>query len=773
MHTSHLTEQTLLAEIAGLHARLAAAEKTLSAIRGDKAKPPAITGRKRNEEVPCEATARLHASDHLLAEIVHGMTEACFALDREWRFTFVNNRCRALFHHHHEEMLGRTIWEVFHQLVGTPIERHYRRAMARRKPVSFEAFSPILKRWLDVRLSPSGDGLAAFIVDIHSRKMAEQALRESDERYRQLIHGLPAAVYTCNAKGRITLYNAAAVKLWGREPKLGRDRWSGALRLFTPDGKRIPLTRSAMALAVSRDQPIRNMEQIIERPDGSRSHVLAFPDPIHDSSGVVTGAVNMLVDITALKVAENALRNSERTRRMLSLAVEQNPTSVLITTTTGEIVYVNPKFTELTGYSLDEVLGQNPRLLKSGHHTTAFYQRLWGTIMAGHEWRGELCNRKKNGELYWEYAVIAPILNDQGAIAHLVALKEDITERKRTVAALRESERRERERAADLMALLDAVPTAVFIAHDPDCRFVTGNRAADELLRAAEENRPRQFKGVKNDRELSDDELPIQRAARGIPVHDFEFTLVFDDGSARDVLSYGTTLRDEAGRPRGAVSVLVDITERKRLEREILEISECEQSRLGQDLHDGLGQELTGIAMLCKVLADKLRTECHPSAETAANIATHVSDAIGSARRLARGLYPVELSCYGLFVALKELAGQTSQRLGIRCELRQSGQAPTFNESIGIHIYRIVQEGIANAIKHGHARQIVIESLEADGFHTFHVTDDGIGFERPAEHSGMGLHLMEYRARVIGAELNVEKPAQGGCRITCRLPTPC
>jgi two-component system CheB/CheR fusion protein len=221
---------------------------------------------------------------------------------------------------------------------------------------------------------------------------------------------------------------------------------------------------------------------------------------------------------------------------------------------------------------------------------------------------------------------------------------------------------------------------------------------------------------------------------------------------------------------RATVGALeAEITERLRLEREILEISEREQSRLGQDLHDGLGQELAGIALLGKVLANRLEAESHPGTQAAVDIADYINNAIQSARRLARGLYPVELSRNGLLVALEDLANQTSQRFGIDCELRQCGQDLELKKSAEIHIYRIVQESIGNAIKHGGAPRILIHSeADAEG-HTFLVIDNGRGFKKTTA-TGMGLYLMDYRARVIGATLSVGKGPGGGCQVTCRVP---
>jgi PAS domain S-box-containing protein len=158
-------------------------------------------------------------------------------------------------------------------------------------------------------------------------------------------------------------------------------------------------------------------------------------------------------------------------------------------------------------------------------------------------------------------------------------LERQIEERKRTEEALRESEDRERERAEELAAMLDAVPTPVIIAHDPECTHVTGNRAADELMKlprggeisltAPPERRSHHYKAVKEGRELRLDELPIRRAAKGEDVKDFEYTLVFDDGTTRELVAYGTPLRDRKGNLRGAVHTLVDVTERKRAQEAV------------------------------------------------------------------------------------------------------------------------------------------------------------------------------------------------------------
>jgi len=146
---------------------------------------------------------------------------------------------------------------------------------------------------------------------------------------------------------------------------------------------------------------------------------------------------------------------SEETLRKLNQAIEQSPASVVITDVDGKIEYVNPKFTQVTGYSVEEVLGQNPRILQSDEHSQEFYKDLWDTILTGNAWSGEFRNKKKNGELYWEFASISAVKNIQGEITHFVAVKEDITERKQL-----EREKVRQERLAAVGQL------AAGIAHD-------------------------------------------------------------------------------------------------------------------------------------------------------------------------------------------------------------------------------------------------------------------------------------------------------------------
>ena len=212
-----------------------------------------------------------------------------------------------------------------------------------------------------------------------------------------------------------------------------------------------------------------------------------------------------------------------------------------------------------------------------------------------------------------------------------------------------------------------------------------------------------------------------------------------------------------------------DITERKQLEKEIIEISNREQQRIGQDLHDGLCQELAGIELMCQVLEQKLTAKSRPEAERAGEIARHVRAAITHTRGLARGLSPVEFEANGFMSALSELAANVQKLFHVECRLECPGPVLIRNPVFATHLYRIVQEAINNAVKHGKARRITISLKPAGDRFALTVSDDGTGFSNESKKSGgMGLHIMKYRAGVVDAALEVRSGGDGaGTTVAC------
>ena len=261
--------------------------------------------------------------------------------------------------------------------------------------------------------------------DITDRKIAEEALRSSHAALKSLVDSMPVAILALDAGRIVRVWNPAAERVFG---------WSAAEII----GKPYPLVPAHKAEEFRQsveqtfgDGRVVEWETVRKRKDGSLVDVRLSTALIPDAEGGAPLMLGMLTDITAWKKDQTQLRQ-------LSRAVEQSASSIVITNLKGEIEYVNPKFTEVTGYAVEEAKGKKPSILKSGATPPEEYAKLWETISAGGEWRGEFHNRKKNGELFWESASISPIKDAAGAITHFIAVKEDITARKEMELHLRE-----------------------------------------------------------------------------------------------------------------------------------------------------------------------------------------------------------------------------------------------------------------------------------------------------------------------------------------------
>jgi len=233
-------------------------------------------------------------------------------------------------------------------------------------------------------------------------------------------------------------------------------------------------------------------------------------------------------------------------------------------------------------------------------------------------------------------------------------------------------------------------------------------------------------------------------------------------------LEISTRVVGRVGKEMEVEGVARDITERKRLEREILEISSREQRRIGHDLHDGVCQQLAAIAYRMDILGEQLQEKGVAESAEAERVGGLVNEAINQTRSVARGLFPISLEENGLVSALEELAVNTSNLFKVRCQFSTEGQLPKVEDGAALHLYYIAQEAVLNAAKHGRADNISISLARANDRFTLAIRDDGSGFELSNRgFGGMGIRIMRYRARVIGATLDLKSQPGQGTQISC------
>ena len=260
----------------------------------------------------------------------------------------------------------------------------------------------------------------------------------------------------------------------------------------------------------------------------------------------------------------------------------------------------------------------------------------------------------------------------------------------------------------------------------------------------------------------------LKRGLRtGKEIGPLEVEVTCKDGSLRRVEFVGTVVG------KRFLLAANDLTERERLEQQILEISDQERERIGQDLHDGLCQLLSGIKYKITLLEQKLDAKHAAEAKDAGAIERLINSAIHQARNVARGLHPVDLEARGLMSALQGLAASVSSVFGVSCVCQFKKPVLVHDHAMATHLYRIAQEAITNAIRHGHATKIWIRLTRGENFLRLCVQDNGCGLPpKPKRRAGMGLHLMNYRARTMGAHLEVQPGPTEGTVVKCWLRGP-
>ena len=365
------------------------------------------------------------------------------------------------------------------------------------------------------------------------------------------------------------------------------------------------------------------------------------------------------------------------------------------------------------------------------------------------------------------------------AEANLKQLNETLEQRvaERSAAAeeraaqLARSESALRRQRGILQSILDSMGDGVMVA-DAQGNIILFNPAAQRLVRTGLGEIPpsqwlEQFEA--HAPSYGSGEHPLLRAIRGAEINGAEIFLRGAAGSEGVwLMATGRPLIDEHGKAQGGVLVFSDITSRKLMEKQITDISDREQRRIGQDLHDSLCQHLVSVAFAGELLRENLARQEAPEAAQAEAIVEMVNEGISEARNLARGLYPARLEVDGLASALEDLAATVQARTGITCRFSCDDPVCIYSGVAGSNLYRIAQEAVNNAVKHGGCGAISIGLGAVEGEVTLTVKDDGVGFPDSVDtKEGMGLSIMNYRANLIRASLDIRRAVGGGTVVIC------
>jgi PAS domain S-box-containing protein len=413
------------------------------------------------------------------------------------------------------------------------------------------------------------------------------------------------------------------------------------------------------------------------------------------------------------------------------------------------------------GYSAQEIVGRSFRILVPPDRLDNL-QTIRQRILQGERIEHyETARITKDGRRTAVTTTTSPIKDAQGRIIGISAILRDLTPQKWAEAVLRQSE-------AALADFFEQAPLGLLWV-SPDGRMLRVNRAQLAMLGQCQEDLfGRKLVEFSATPELV--ALMLERLTRHEALHDHLAQLRHRDGSLRHVLIDANGFWDK-GRMLHSRWFVRDVTRRVELEKEILAIGERVQQRIGQDLHDDLCQQLTGIEFLARSLERQLSPHSPAEAARAREVTQLTRQAMTHTRELAHGMCPVDLAREGLAGALQELAARTKRLFRADCTFRCDSPVRINHEASQTHLFRIAQEAIGNAVKHGKASRIDIRLRETGSKIILGVRDNGVGFPNAVDgRKGLGLRIMQYRAGVMGGVLSVRKGRQGGTAVVCSIP---
>lgn len=520
-------------------------------------------------------------------------------------------------------------------------------------------------------------GASKIVRDITERKRAEEALRESEEKFRTMTNSMPQLAWIAWGDGSIYWYN----ERWYDYTGTTLEEMEGWGWQSVHHAEALPKVLECWKASIATGDPFE-MTFPLRGADGVFRTFLTRVIPLKNKTGQVVQWFGTNTDVEKMKRAEEAVRAAAERFRFLA---ESMPQKIFTTEPNGDFNYFNRQWYHFTGLTFEQMRGQGWLQFVHIDDMEETSRRWKHSLEIGEYFEMEHRLRRQNGDYRWNVSRAHAMRGGQGETTMWIGSSTDIDDLMRTQEALVHAQAKLANRAVQLESLVEERTSKLSKAH---------------------------------------------------------------------------------------VQLLAEADERKRLEAEIADAVEGEQERLGQELHDGLAQDLTGIGMLLHVLERQLTKPSPAFAAEAGRLYLMVEKAQQDARNLAKSFYPVELQQHGLLVALQNFARNTQERFGISCVVKADHNGPErLKHLTAVQLFRIAQEAVHNAVKHAQAKKIMVTLEDRDGECLLTIKDNGVGLpDNTQAASGMGLRIMHYRARMIGGTVDVRNNDGGGVIVSCVAP---
>ena len=628
--------------------------------------------------------------------------------------------------------------------------------------------------------------------DITDRKKTDNLLRQSEKRYRALVENIDLGIALVDADHNIIMANSAVGRLFDCDVSklVGK-------KCYNRFEKRQEVCSHCPGEKAMKTGRAEEVETEGVRDDGSHFSVQIQAFPLFDENGEPAGFIEVAGDITKRRLAEETVRQYEH-------IVSSSTDMLAILDKRFNYLAVNKAYTDAFKLSSEQLVGNTVAKVFGEEFFKTVIKPNADRCLGGEEVNYQdwfdfpACERRYMDITYYPYC------GEDNKIIGFVVNGRDITERKQAEEAIRESEKKYHQ-------LVETMNEGLSVSDENYIFTFVNPRFAKILGYPPDEIIGRHITGFFDAENKKIIRIQMTQRRRG-EEKSYDITWTGKDGRKIDTIISPRAFFDAKGNYTGSLGMITDITKRKRferqivklnekleqtvaertaklrnthkllledikkrkrLEREIIEISEREKRRIGQELHDSVGQQFTGVAFMTKVLQQRINDKLPEEAAAAAEIVKYVNEAAEQTRDIAKVLHPVDLCAGGLMKALYELAETTEKLFMVSCIFECDKTFEIGDTLIATQLYRITQEAITNAIKHGKAKKIRARLVCNSDKSVLIIKNDGLDFpqEFKARGNGMGLQIMNHRVGIIGGKLDIYKPDEGGTIVTCAFPT--
>ncbi|HEY8658747.1 MAG TPA: PAS domain S-box protein [Hanamia sp.] len=514
-----------------------------------------------------------------------------------------------------------------------------------------------------------------------------------------------------------------------------------------------------------KDRSFQIFENEFTFPDGTKGYFELSIQPIPEGLFIIS------MDVSERKKIEKQISNYKFALDEASL--------ISVTDEKGIILHVNENFCRISKYSQEELIGKDHRIFNSGYHTKAFIKNSWGTITNGKVWRGELKNKAKDGTYFWVDTTIVPFLGQEGNPFQYMTIRSDITQRKNSEAKTQEAIERYdilSQATSDTIWDCDIINSTMLYNDGITKMFGYEYQEIDNVIEWWEKNihfddKERVLKKINDHIE------------NGLQNWQDEYRFCCADGTYKDVFDRGYILFDENKKPCRMIGAMTDLTEKKRLEKELvkqqlkqqkmlmevaLQAQEEEKNELGRELHDNINQIMATV----KIYLGMAKSGQDTPEDLVGKSYEYVIEAMEEIRKLSHSLVPPSLGEISLKEALEELLENINlfKNIQVHLLIDEKYNDQLKDNNIELMLYRIVQEQLNNINKYAQATEIVISLKKNDGNLVLSIADNGVGFDISQKSKGIGLKNIESRVKFYSGNINIISAPGQGCALEVFIP---